>query len=102
MEKYEYFIFLTICEVSSSTFSQSKFVTYTNYCNMMAKSLETPPLDNREMSDIMRIVLKLGLVYDFDILTSIEYIKKYFNSGLCDDFRNHFNGIVKTFPFSFN
>lgn len=104
MEKYEYFIFLTICEVSSRSFSKTNFVTYTNYCDTMTKSLndKTTNLSNREMSDVMSLVLELKLIYNMDTEMAVEYIMKYFNSDLCNDFRNHFNGLVKTFPFSFN
>lgn len=102
MKKFEYYVFLTICEISLKTFSHTKFVTYVNYCRIMNNSIENKALDNREMSDITSLVLHLKLIYNFDTETAVEYITKYFKSELYNDFKIHFEGLKKSFPLSFN
>lgn len=102
MTKFDNYVYLTICEISLDLFHKTKFATYVNYCRTMSKSLETPPLDKREMSDMMKIVLELGLIYNFDIDTAVKYIKDYFSSGRCNEFEKCVYLTKKSFPFSFN
>ena len=67
----------------------------------MSKSLETPPLDKREMGDVMKMVFELGLIYNFDTDTAVKYIKNYFASDRCLDFEKCVYLTRKEFPFSF-
>jgi len=102
MTKFDNYVYLTICEVSFELFKKTNFATYVNYCRTMSKSLETPPLDKREMGEVMMIVLELGLIYNFDTDTSVKYIKEFFASDRCLDFEKCVYLTKKSFPFSFN
>ena len=102
MTKFDNYVYLTICEISLELFKKTKFSTYVNYCRTMSKSMESPPLDKRELGDVMRIVLELGLIYNLDIDTSVNYIKDYFSSDRCNDFEKCVYLTRKQFPFSFN
>lgn len=102
MTKLDNYIYLTICEISMDLYSKTKFSTYTNYCRTMSKSIETADLDKREMSDMMRIVYMLGLIYGLDTNTSVNYIRNYFKSDRCGDFQKCVLMTKKCFPMSFN
>jgi hypothetical protein len=102
MTKLDNYIYFTICEVTLDLYSKTKFVTYTNYCRTMCKSIESAELDKREMSDVMAIVNMLKLIYNMDTDESVKYIKNYFKSDRCNDFKKCVSMTKNVFPFSFN
>ncbi len=102
MTKLDNYIYLTICEISMDLYSKTKFSTYTNYCRTMSKSIETADLDKREMSDMMKIVYMLGLIYGLDTNTSVDYIRNYFKSDRCNEFQKCILSMRTCFPMSFN
>ncbi len=101
MTKFDNYVYLTICEVSLECFKNTKFVTYINYCRTMNMSLMNSQVDNREMSDIMKIIIEMRLIYDFDTETSVKYIKNYFASDRCLDFEKCVYLMRKYYPLSF-
>ena len=101
MTKFDNYVYLTICEISVECFKNTKFATYINYCRTISKSLETPPLDKREMGDVMKMVFELDLIYNFDTDTAVKYIKNYFASDRCLDFERCVYLMRRDYPFSY-
>lgn len=104
MEKFDNYVFMTICETSSVLFEKSRFSTYGNYCNTLYLSLLSGNLDKKETNDVIQISNDLVLIYGFDDKTCCDYILKYFE--LSSDVKINFYKAVKLtlrcFPLSFN
>ena len=78
MEKFDNYVFMTICETSIVLFKKSRFSTYGNYCKTLNLSLKSGELDRKETADIIQIGNDLVLIYGFDDKTCGEYIVRYF------------------------
>jgi hypothetical protein len=78
MEKFDNYVFMTICETTSDLFKKSQFSTYRNYCKTLGLSLKSGVLDRKETADIIKITDVLVLIYGFDDWTCGEYIVKFF------------------------
>jgi hypothetical protein len=104
MEKFDNYVFMTICETTSELFNKSRFSTYSNYCKTLGLSLKSGVLDRKETADIIKISNDLVLIYGFDDTTCGEYIVKFFE--LDKERLTNFYKVVliikKYFPFSFN
>jgi len=100
MNKYENYIFLTICEVSLDLFRKTDFQTYSNYCRTMNMSLKDGKLSKREKSDFIEISNMVDKIYSLGYDLCAQYIVAYFDSNRCQDFEMSVRLTKEYFPLS--
>jgi hypothetical protein len=80
MNKFENFIYLSICDITMSMFKKTKFMTYINYCRSMHDSIINNNLSKIERDNLIAIVNHLKLLYNLDDDEIINHITNYFIS----------------------
>ena len=86
MNKYDNYVFLTICEVSMKCFEKSVFLSYVNYCRTMSSYLKDGNLNKQQTHDIIRVIEELDLIYSMNDNDRSNYILDYFASDRILDF----------------
>lgn len=80
MNKFENFIYLSICDITMPMFKKTKFMTYINYCRYMHDSITNNNLSGIERDNFISIVNHLKLLYNLDDNEIMDYIINYFIS----------------------
>ena len=91
MNRYENYIYITICEVSLTLFKKTHYLSYKNYCKNMSKSLIGNDLSINEKSDLFIISEVIELIFSLPKEKISEYITNFF---ICNKFEK-FEMIVR-------
>lgn len=79
MEKFNNYIFQSICEKSYELFSEnSYFTTYLNFCDNLSDSIVLNNLNDKEKTMLADIVDYLILIYGMTYEETITYIFQFF------------------------
>lgn len=101
MNKYENFIYLSICEISLPMAKVTSYSNYVYYCRGMGNSLRgSGGLSIREQRDFLKIADYLNLIYGLSVEDRWKYIKAYFNSDRFMEFQQIVSLTNELFPFT--
>jgi hypothetical protein len=100
MNKFNNYIYLSICEISVKLFEKSNFTTYTGYCASMKTSLTLREFSGREVADLEAIGDYLKLLYNLENHEIGMYLDDYFNSDKISEFHKCVQLIDEYFPMS--
>ncbi len=77
MQKFDNYVYLSICEITYKIYKSSHFMTYINYCKTLKVSIETNSIDNKETAQIIKVFNYLSKIYGFSDIESLDYLKKF-------------------------
>lgn len=100
-ERFDAYVYMTICESSIERWGKTKFSTYVNYCRNMKLCLSTGSLDKREREDIDKIVRDLVTIYDFELNIAANYVVDYFNLECHFEIQKYIKTVRSCYPTSF-
>lgn len=102
MSKFDNFVFMSICEVTLSIYSQTLYTSYSSYCKGILRSLRSGVLSNVEKRHIIAIYAELEIIYGFETAEANEYIIRYFESNRHEEFELVVRETKMLFPFTGN
>ena len=79
MNKYDYYVYLAICEASLETFKGTNFVTYTSYCKSIGTSFKTNRLSSSEKKQMDIIWKEVDLLFSMTEEDTANYIVSFFD-----------------------
>jgi hypothetical protein len=87
MNKYDKYVYLTICEISLDCFKKSKFISYTNYCRNFGINLRLGDLSKEQMKDLIRIGNYVDEILSMDDSSIAGYLVDFFGSDVISEFK---------------
>jgi hypothetical protein len=89
MNKYDKYVYLTICEISLDCFKKSKFISYTNYCRNFGINLRLGDLSKEQMKDLIRIGNYVDEILSMDDSSIAGYLVDFFGSDVISEFEKY-------------
>lgn len=87
MQKFNNYVFLSLCEITYKLYKKSHYMTYVNYCKTFNVSIKTNNLDKKETEHLIKIFDYIGKIYGFSDAESFDYLVKFFNLDNLIDFQ---------------
>lgn len=79
--KFNNYVYFTICEVALSLFAKTKYTTFIGYCKGMKTAMVSGDYTYANSKHIAAIMERLELIYSLGDKLSGEYVVSFF----CDD-----------------
>ena len=102
MNKLDNYIFYSICERSFELFKDTKFVTFTIFCDSLKASIELGDLSKKELFIMYEIGNYLEKLYDLDFTEKNSYVADFFLKQKVYQFERSVRMMQEYFRNSFN
>lgn len=99
MSKFDNHVYMTICEITIVLAKNTRYATYSSYCEGMRDSIKDGYLDSREKDHIVNITKALEVVYSFTTDEINNYIIDCFDTNQWLRFERPVKLTKKYFPF---
>ncbi len=86
MNKFNNYVFLSICEITVKSFDGSHYTTYLNYCNGLLSNIRNHNLSKKQSKDLVKIFNELKLIYSIDGVEGSDFILDFLESNRIIEF----------------
>ncbi len=78
MNKFNNYVYYTICEISLKYFEKSGFKTYSTFCKLLAISIKDDHLSLKEAKFMAKLIDEIMFIYALDGKSAGDYVCKFF------------------------
>lgn len=71
-------VFLTLCEITLSLYTNRNTTTHSIYCKLFGERLESSKLTKADINDLTIMIRLLKKVYGFSDIEGMNYIHQYY------------------------